>query len=148
MQRTGMQNVVDRARSGETGVQDRQGHIERSQTAKLAAKAANPKGARVVCASELVALVPLPESCSASVTSSLRTQPVLSVISLGQTTRLKFALCNVRYMAMRRWLYAYLGYEASCSQSNRHSQAGRNDSGRFWQSSFEVTPWPPSPKTD
>jgi hypothetical protein len=34
----------------------------------------------------------VPESCSASVASSLRTQPVFAVISLGQRTRVKDAL--------------------------------------------------------
>lgn len=74
-----------------TGVQDRQSHNE-SKTVKLAAETATPSEASVVRADELFVCVVFPESCSASVASSLRTQPVFAVISLGQTTRLKFAL--------------------------------------------------------
>ena len=79
------------------GVQIRQSHSE-NKTTKLAAEMAIPNETSVMCAEELFACVVFPESCSASVTSSFRTQPVLAVISLGQTTRLKFALWNVRVM--------------------------------------------------
>jgi hypothetical protein len=73
------------------GVQDRLSHSE-SKTAKPAAETATPNEGSVMYADELFVCVVFPESCSASVTSSLRTQPVFAVISLGQTTRLKFAL--------------------------------------------------------
>lgn len=89
-----------RGRSDEVrkaGVQNRQSHNE-SKTTKLAAETAIPNETSVMCAEELFVCVVFPESCSASVISSLRTQPVFVVISLGQTTRLKFALWNVRDM--------------------------------------------------
>ena len=63
--------------------------------------------------------------------SSLRTQSVFAVISLGQTTRLKLALWDVRNTAVPAGNGAYLGNEASCSQSKRHSHADLIGPGRF-----------------
>ena len=129
-------------------MQDRQRHMESSNAARPAAKTATPSGANVVWADEVLAWVALPEICSARVSSSVRMQPVFAVISLGQTTRLKFALWNVRGIMRSVEMKTYLGYEASCSQSKRHAQAGCKTSGRVWQASFVATPVLSWPNTD
>lgn len=138
--RTGVQNV-----GLDDGGSARSSHMESSNAAT---ETATPSGANVIWADEVLAWVALPEIWSARVCSSVRMQSVFAVISLGQTTRLKFALWNVRGIMRSVEMKTYLGYEASCSQSKRHSQAGCKTSGRVWQSSFVATPALSWPKTD
>ena len=66
------------------------------------------------------------------VLSSSRMQPVFSVSSFGQVTRVNFAG----------------GYDASSNQSNRNSQPALRDAGRLAQSSLDCTPEFVSPNTD
>jgi hypothetical protein len=79
--------------------------------------------------------------------SSLRVQPDFSVMSAGQTTRLKFALCDVSCDDRVFGEDAYLGYEASLNQSKRHLQPSFSASGKLSQSSFLLTPELTSPNT-
>lgn len=89
------------------------------------------------------------DSPAASLLSSLRIHLLLSVISAGQTTRLKLALCHVSLHALcSSQRDEYLGNDASWSQSNRHRHPAFRLSGRFSQSLLELTPTSFCPKTD